>query len=321
MRVFAADSTDLSILRPAGFDVELTIRGLDPRRTGDLISGRRCRALWQPGLRVEADNRSVPPVSAHEAFTHAAADGRVVLFSGAASRLEVERGHAPPSTLIPASLALLLAQQLARSGLLMLHGAALRLDGAGVLVLGDRGSGKSVLTAAALACGAEIVSDDWVLVGRGPNGRFVAERLRDYLLLRHSWAASALLDRISGQGGRISSGRFKSALVIGQQSERWRQRFADTITLERCWLLRRPGGGRAATLRKFDFSAADALACIVAASMPLLFGRGCPVERERMLKTAKAMLRELRFDRFATGARLVEAPEAELRAMLQAAVE
>ena len=67
--------------------------------------------------------------------------------------------------LLPQALHLLLTQQWARAGLMPVHACAFSIAGQGILALGDRGAGKSSLVLAALAAGARIVSDDWLLLG------------------------------------------------------------------------------------------------------------------------------------------------------------
>jgi hypothetical protein len=51
----------------------------------------------------------------------------------------------------------------------MFHAAALRLGDIGCLIAGKSGSGKSTFTAAAIGCGFDIASDDFVLVETATN--------------------------------------------------------------------------------------------------------------------------------------------------------
>lgn len=116
-----------------------------------------------------ADTPSEGPI-----FSQRMDDGEVTLHSGAGGEW---RGHAGlqvhPRLLMPRSFALMLAQQWARSGALPLHAAVLVVDGQGVLVLGRRGAGKSVLGLAAVSAGHQLVSDDTVLLAQDPDGVFV----------------------------------------------------------------------------------------------------------------------------------------------------
>ena len=61
-------------------------------------------------------------------------------------------------------------------GVAPLHCACLALNGNGVLIAADSGTGKSTLTAALAARGFSVVSDDWTYLSR-PNQYLVAEGL------------------------------------------------------------------------------------------------------------------------------------------------
>jgi hypothetical protein len=57
-----------------------------------------------------------------------------------------------------------LPRVLAHAGHMMLHGALLSVDGIGVAILGPSGAGKSTLAAALAGTGAELLSDDGLLI-------------------------------------------------------------------------------------------------------------------------------------------------------------
>jgi len=57
---------------------------------------------------------------------------------------------------LAACLALLLEQR----GFLVVHGAALEINGAGIVLVGDKGYGKSTLTAYIVGLGGKLLSDD-----------------------------------------------------------------------------------------------------------------------------------------------------------------
>jgi len=55
------------------------------------------------------------------------------------------------------------------SGMILLHAAAVGIDGKGVLIVGRSGSGKSTFSVSCLAAGLDFVSDDYVLLStQGP---------------------------------------------------------------------------------------------------------------------------------------------------------
>jgi len=317
MRISSSRQPDCALIRPVCAETTLALQGLSPDQTRDLLHGRGLREIWRPGVRLTLDNlsacRTETPTRLSEIEL---ADGKLVLRSGQPGTLVVEPGHALDNTLIPQSLALLMAQQLARSGLMMVHGAALRVEGLGILALGPRGSGKSVLSAAALAAGAEIVSDDWLLVGRADDGRFHAERLREFMMLRHGWAADRLLEALAGLGGQARPGRLKTVLDIERQPEAVRCRFPISIGLDRVWMLQRPRTGRTTESITMPCRPADALAGIIAATMPLLYGGGFPVEARALMGSARALIADLGWVRLATGLDLVDAPHQSLSRIL-----
>jgi len=317
MRISSSRQPDCALIRPVGAETTLALQGLSPDQTRDLLHGRGLREIWRPGVRLTLDNlsacRTETPTRLSEIEL---ADGKLVLRSGQPGTLVVEPGHALDNTLIPQSLALLMAQQLARSGLMMVHGAALRVERLGILALGTRGSGKSVLSAAALTAGAEIVSDDWLLVGRADDGRFHAERLREFMMLRHGWAADRLIAALIHLGARIAPGRVKTVLDIAHQPETVRRHFPVSIELDRVWVLQRPRAGRGAESTRSSCTQAEALAGMIAGTMPLMFGRHFPVESRALTHSARALVAALNPTRLTTGLDLVDSPRSALSRLL-----
>jgi len=185
-------------LQPSSFAARVVVEGLPAATLAALIAGRAAgRRAWRPGVILRARLADTPDRDdSGPPQTIALDDGRTLLTSGAAGEVRVEPGHVLGDVLQPLSLNLLLAQQWARAGLVLVHGAAFELDGTGILALGDRGAGKSVLTAAVLAAGGRVVSDDWVMLGSPDGETFRAERLRDFLMFRKSRATQSLLARL-----------------------------------------------------------------------------------------------------------------------------
>ncbi len=76
----------------------------------------------------------------------------------------------PGSSLPVRAFTCLLAHQLRLRGRFTLHAACVARGGRGVLVVGPSGAGKSTLTATLVRQGFSLVSDDSVLLERGPDG-------------------------------------------------------------------------------------------------------------------------------------------------------
>ena len=230
-------------------------------------------------------------------------DSRVRLQSGAPGELLIEPGHRPePRLLMPRGFTLLTGQQWARTGALPLHAAAFEIDGRGILALGRRGAGKSVLSMAMLAAGARLVSDDWVLLAHDGHGRPVAERLRGFFMLRRGWAAEQLLAQlptlpfVSGAGTKT---HFR--LTRGDDP-----RFPTACRIDEFWLLQRPRAGRTGPTRWQTLSPTHALAYLIESSIALLFGRDFPHERCAALTTLKQLLARVTCRQVATGTDMIE---------------
>ena len=77
-----------------------------------------------------------------------------------------------------------LIHALAMGGYVVNHAAALEVDGGALLVAGPSRAGKSTLSAAVLAAGGAVVSDDSVILGFDDEGAPAAGALRRDLWLR-----------------------------------------------------------------------------------------------------------------------------------------
>jgi hypothetical protein len=227
-----------------------------------------------------------------------------MLRSGAAGEVRVEAGHVLGDVLQPVSLNLLLAQQWARAGLMLVHGAAFELDGTGILALGERGAGKSVLTAAVLAAGGRVVSDDWVMLGITADGTFHAERLRDFLMFRTDRATQSLLARLDDL--RVIEQRHppKQVVRIGGESSR----FPQAVRIDQTWLLRRPRARRRGSTSASLASPLDAMRSLTGATTPIVLSNRCPVERRVLLETVRRLTQELPVCQIDAGLDLVETP-------------
>lgn len=210
-------------------------------------------------------------------FSRDFGDSEVRCRSGAAAVAEILPHHKERDPLrIPAALGFAFAQQWARHGHACVHGALLRVADTGVLVVGQRAVGKSVLSASALAAGGAIVSDDFLLAGFA-SGKLVGERIRQFLSLRRSWAARSLRETFTDAWTNNRNGS-RAFLRIPDGDAR----FPESSSIDRVWVLGRPKAGRRETSTLAPVGQAELYAAIVAAIQPLLLGADFPYERERL---------------------------------------
>ena len=138
-------------------------------------------AAPDPDLRIRVAARaSLPPTSRSSVdvapdaalFDHADV-GRVTIRGGS------EIAVAPNERASDDSIALFiagpaLAVALHQRGDLVLHASAVAIGGRAIALLGEKGAGKSTLSATLLARGHSLLSDDIVAVRSGPDGPVVA---------------------------------------------------------------------------------------------------------------------------------------------------
>jgi hypothetical protein len=138
-------------------------------------------AARDPELRIRvAPRANVPPASissvdvAPDAVLFEHADvGRVTIRGG--REIDVaphERAGDDSIGLFVAGPALAVA--LHQRGDLVLHASAIAIGGRAIALLGEKGAGKSTLSATLLARGHSLLSDDIVAVRQGPDGPVVA---------------------------------------------------------------------------------------------------------------------------------------------------
>lgn len=234
-------------------------------------------------------------------FTRDFGDSVVQCRSGDAAVAQVLAQHRPARPGTPTAYAFAFAQQWARLGCACVHGALLRVQDVGVLVLGARAAGKSVLAASALAAGGVLISDDFLLLGQR-EGDILGERIRTFVSLRRGWAANTLLQGLGGVWGTNATGN-RAFLRVPQDDAR----FPASARIDRLWLLSRPRSARAAQSSLRPLTQAQAYAAVVAAIQPLLLGAEFPVER-KLLGNVIARLVALPAARLETGQDIVTAP-------------
>jgi hypothetical protein len=231
------------------------------------------------------------------------ADSVLSCGSGGNALVDILPRHEPSNSLrIPSAMDFAFAQQWAQIGHVCFHGALLRVDGKGVLVVGTRAAGKSVLSASALAAGGAIVTDDYLLLGEN-GGDLVGERIRRFLSLRLSWAADSLISGSDEPWAVDRSGR-RAFLRLESNDER----FPPFSPIDRIWVLRRPRSGRQDQSALEKISHADVHAAIVSAIQPLLLGRDFPRERKKLLALIARLVSSVPAARIETGQDIVREP-------------
>jgi hypothetical protein len=233
--------------------------------------------------------------------------------AGAVTRILPEHRQGDPLH-IPTAMAFAFAQQWARHGHACVHGALLRVADTGVLVVGQRAAGKSVLSASALAAGGAIVSDDFLLTGFA-SGKLVGERIRRFLSLRRSWAARSLRETFTDAWTNNRNGS-RAFLRIPDGDAR----FPESSSIDRVWVLGRPKAGRRETSTLAPVEQAELYAAIVAAIQPLLLGADFPYERERLGAVVTHLVASTPAARIETGQDIVLEPAVTWQRLLSESV-
>ena len=318
MQILPGDDPDETIIEPGFHACRLLIRGLNHRATRALLRGESSgREAWRPGVSIIAELADAPPEPEGAERVIELEDGRVHLLSGAPGRVEVGSTQSLGDTLLPRSLNLLLAQQWARVGLMMVHGAAFRFNSTGVLTLGRQGAGKSTLTAAALAAGGRVVSDDWLLLGVLPSGEIRAQRLRNFLMFRENPATQELLSAVpelvlsGAQQGR------KLVAAIDRQPKCLADRFVESTRIDQIWLLEAATASRTAEPRLRGISQSELLAALTEATMPLLFSKRFPAERNALLHAATRAIQASDCKAIISGSMLISRPRQSVQAIVR----
>ena len=205
-----------------------------------------------------------------------------------------------------------LIHALAMGGYVVNHAAAFEVDGAELLVVGPSHAGKSTLSAAVLAAGGTVVSDDSVILGLADDGTPSTGALRRDLWLREGsvkllpealsarlWEASSFGERRWGLDRKVFADRFRTRIQPGAVV-----------------LLRRDRRVRGFRLRKV--SSAEGLAGLIITSSPLFLSGRYPVERERCMPGLLALVNGLPCFEVRMGRALVEDPVATVQRLVDA---
>jgi hypothetical protein len=156
-----------------------------------------------------------------------------------------------------------------RHGLAMVPGALL-LDGegAGVLLVGGSGAGKTSLAARAIAAGLDVLADDRAFVDAGGTGSCFVRRMRLYPDIRdtapRAWAALARGPRARLRAvaalREVSRGRFAPPVAVARRQLGAPARPQAGIAVSRIVLLGRHDGSSARIRPASDAAAADEIA-------------------------------------------------------------
>jgi hypothetical protein len=314
LQILPSPEPDSCRLRADAFERDLAITGLSPVEMASFFGAAQARpdpellaARGPISARLDQDepiDTGGDRLAAHRA--EGLNDGQALLASGQPGQARLHAAF-PSDRLLPGPLNLLLAQQWARQGLFPLHAAALRWGGHGVLILGGQGSGKSSLILAALAQGAAVISDDWLLVG-SVRSEARAERLRRFLMFRPgaSWDrfGPGLADAYPLRAS--NDGRFVHAI------EQANPAFPEWTRLDRCVVLGPPDGPRPGLTTLDGTDQARLLAALIDAAMPILMTARFPVERALLFDRFKALSQQLPVMAATTGLDLLTEPRSVL---------
>ncbi len=311
-----------SRLRARAVDARLEVTGLTPGTLASAIGMGHTRFAWKSlygQSPLVIDNPSAPQVADGPFTGREFDDGHVNLASGAPGSLAVEEHHRPSDQLLlPTSLHLLLAQQWARGGAMPMHAAALKIGERGILVLGRRGAGKSVLGVATILAGGGLISDDWLLAGTGADDRPVIERIRNFIMLRQGWASQRLLSQLPGLRFQPHRTRPKLLFRLDDTPDR---RFPLSTGIDEIWILSRPARVRQEHTKMHPAPASAALAGLISASVPLLYGARFPHERAALLRTCRHLLATASCHHVETGLDLVNQPRQVLARLTRQDIE
>lgn len=228
-------------------------------------------------------------------------DSVVHYASNAEAVAEIASGFQPRELLsIPAAMSFAFAQQWARLGHACVHGAMLNVHGKGVLVVGQRAAGKSVLSASALAVGGAIITDDYLLLGANNDDIVLGERIRRFISLRRSWASDALVKNF-GEGWTPDRSGRRVFLRVEPDDER----FPEFSRIDTVWVLVRPRAGRSNHSSLERISHAEVYAALVSSIQPLLLGTEFPHERNKLTDLFAKLITRVPVARIETGQDIV----------------
>ena len=239
--------------------------------------------------------------------------GRVRLTPGRAKAV-VEwtgTGAAVDGFAATALLEVALGHALAMGGCVVNHAAALVVDGMELLVVGPSCAGKSTLSAAVLAAGGTVVSDDSVILGKDGDVVPCAGALRRNLWLREG-GVELLPETLRA---RLWEAESMGERRWGLERAAAPELFRTSVRPRAIVLLRRDLRVRGFTLQRVD--SAEGLAGLILASSPLFLSGRYQVERERCMSGLLALVNGAPCFAVRMGRALVEDPEVTVRRLFE----
>lgn len=199
----------------------------------------------------------------------------------------------------------------ARQGGAIVHGAAFELDHRAVLTLGLSRAGKSTLSALALRAGAQVVSDDTLLVGQDRDGHTRVEALREEMYLREP--TQTLLPA-------ALQANLQPTLLSGEHRWMLDRSMAASFTrgIRPTLVLSTRVDRRLAVTRIQPMAKTDVLAELIRAASPLFLSLRYPVERAAMLPVLMNLALRAPGFRIRLGRDLFAAPDATFQRLLDA---
>jgi len=278
----------------------VAVGGGGPRRPSVGVAPRQ-RRPWHRHVRRDGEDLVVMP------------GGRVRLAPGRAKAVVewVGTGAAVDGFVATALLEAALIHALAMGGCVVNHAAALVVGGAEILVVGPSCAGKSTLSAAVLAAGGTVVSDDSVILGMDGDGAPCAGALRRNLWLRDGGVEllpEALRARL-WEAGSFGERRWGLERAVVPEL------FRTTVRPRAIVLLRRDLRVRGFALRRVD--SAEGLAGLILASSPLFLSGRYQVERGRCMPGLLALVNGAPCFAVRMGRALVEDPEVTVRRLAE----
>jgi len=236
---------------------------------------------------------------------------RVRFEAGKGSTITIGGGLEPSCEHLAGALELALIHALAMRGAAVVHACCFSIWGQSVLALGPGRVGKSTLTAAALAAGGRVVSDDSVVVAVGHGKQTFATFFRRHLVFRDGVKEKLLRD-------------FAKVLQLSPwvDGRRWilsRDHLGDfglvQTPLNQVWLLAGRVEDDSTVIGRL--SAAEVLAAAMQGGAPLFLSVHFPQEREATLPVLSLLAEQLPAFKVATGPDLLERPGVVLRGLLE----
>ena len=197
----------------------------------------------------------------------------------------------------------------ARQGGAIVHGAAFELDHRAVLALGLSRAGKSTLSALALRAGAQVVSDDTLLVGQDRDGCTRVEALREEMYLREP--TQTLLPAALQAGLQPTRIRSEHRWILNRDRAE-----CFTRSIRPSLVLSTKVDRRLAATRIQPMAKTDLLAELIRAASPLFLSPRYPVERAALLPVLMSLALRAPAFRVRLGRDLFATPDATFQRLL-----